>query len=80
MIGANLQNAELAEVNLQKSVLIGTNLYQVNLQIDNLQRAKYTDNNTTPEFCQKYFLSHSCPTIFLSHFNPQVAGMILLSY
>lgn len=78
LVGANLQNADLAGANLQESVLIGTNLYQANLQIVNLQKAKYTDKNTTPEFCQKYFLSHPCPTVFPSHFNPQVAGMILL--
>lgn len=89
--GANLQGAILTEANLQgatleKADLQGANLADADLSGGNLKEAKlqgarYTDENTTEEVCQKDLLidkDYPCKTKFPQGFDPKAAGMVLL--
>lgn len=77
--GANLQGAGLVGAELQGAELWGANLQEATLGKAKFQGATYTDKNTKPEVCWKYFLSkHPCPTIFPKNFDPKAAGMVLM--
>ncbi|MEM8640197.1 MAG: pentapeptide repeat-containing protein [Cyanobacteria bacterium P01_G01_bin.54] len=91
LIKANLANANLTEVNLtdadlRTANLIGANLTEVDLSKTKLFGAKYANESTHPEVCEKVMNvepkqanRRKCKTQFPKGFEPEAAGMVLVT-